>query len=128
MLSVGVAAWLGSAGILLYHFYNVTPLASVWTAIAALPVTAILILGFLKIVLSFFLPTVSILLGYLLSMLADLLIWMVRLMAKIDPSYILIGHVPLVLILLYYALILVAAFIHLRRPVVKRGPLCTRCC
>ncbi len=46
VLSVGVAAWLGSAGILLYHFYNITPLASVWTAMAALPVTAILTWAF----------------------------------------------------------------------------------
>jgi competence protein ComEC len=121
VLAVGVAAWLGSGGILLYHFYNITPLASVWTAIAALPVTAILILGFAKIVLSFFLPTASILLGYPLSFLADVLIWMVRIMAEIDPTYILIGQVPLILILLYYVLILVAGFIHFPRPVVKRA-------
>jgi len=39
-------------------------------------------------------------------------------------SYILIGHVPVLLILLYYALILFAASIHLRRPIVKKT-LCT---
>jgi competence protein ComEC len=120
VLAVGAAAWLGSTGVLLYHFYNVTPLCSVWTAIASLPVTAILVLGFLKIVLSFFLPTVSVLLGYPLSLLADVLIWMVRAMAGIDPTYILIGHVPGILIVLYYALILVAAFIAFRRPIVKK--------
>jgi competence protein ComEC len=120
LLAVGVAAWLGSAGVLLYHFYNITPLASVWTVIAALPVTLILILGFLKILLSFVLPTLSLLLGYPLSILADALIGMVRLMAAIDPTYVLIGHVPWLLIALYYALILTTAFVHLRRPVVKR--------
>jgi len=123
-LAVGIAAWLGSAGILLYHFYNITPLASVWTVIAALPVTLILTLGFLKIVLSFFLPTLSMLLGGVLHLLADLLIGMVRLMAEVDLSYILIGRTPWTLIALYYALILFAAFVHLRRPIVKKA-LCT---
>jgi competence protein ComEC len=121
VLSVGTAAWFASAGILLYHFYNITPLASVWTALASPPVTAITVLGFVKIVISFFLPTASMILGYVLNVLADLLIWMVKLMAWADFSYIQIGHVPLWLIVLYYALILFAAFAHLRRPILKRG-------
>jgi competence protein ComEC len=121
VLSVGTAAWLGSAGILLYHFYNITPLASVWTALASPTVTAITVLGFVKIVVSFFLPTLSLLLGHLLNVLADLLIWMVQVMAKIDFSYIQIGHVPLLLIVLFYALILFAAFGHLPHPMLKRG-------
>ncbi len=121
VLSVGTAAWLASAGILLYHFYNITPLATLWTALASPPVTAIVVLGFVKIVLSFFLPTVSLLLGCVLTVFADLLIGMVKIMARIDVSYLQIGHVPLPLIVLYYALILFAAFIYLRRPVLKRG-------
>ena len=121
VLSVGTAAWLASAGILLYHFYNITPLATIWTALASPPVTAIVVLGFVKIVLSFFLPTVSMLLGYILNPLADLLIGMVKVMAHIDFSYLQIGHVPLLLIVLYYVLILFAAFVYLRRPVLKRG-------
>jgi len=123
-LSVGLAAWLASAGILLYHFYNVTPLASLWTILASPWVTAILVLGFLKILLSFLLPTLSLLLGYPLDMLADLLIGLVKLMARLDFSYVLIGHVPLLLIVLYYILILFAAFVYLRRPLLKTG-LCT---
>jgi competence protein ComEC len=123
-LSVGTAAWLASAGILLYHFYNVTPLAPLWTVLASPPVTAIVVLGFVKIVLSFFLPTLSMLLGYVLTLFADLLIGMVKIIARIDFSYLQIGHVPLLLIVLYYALILFAAFAYLRRPTLKRG-LCT---
>ncbi len=119
VLSVGFAAWLGSAGILLYHFYTITPLASLWTAFASPWVTLILVLGFLKIILSFFLPTVSLLLSYPLHLLADLLIGLVQLMARIDFSYLLIGHVPLPLIVLYYVLILFAAFAYVRRPSVK---------
>ncbi len=121
LLAVGFAAWLGGAGILLYHFHSITPLASLWTVLAALPVTAILTLGFLKILLSFLLPTLSILLGHLLHLFAGLLIWMVKTMAQIDFSYILIGHVPLVLIVLYYILILFAGFASLRRPALKKG-------
>ncbi|MCX5644543.1 MAG: DNA internalization-related competence protein ComEC/Rec2 [Phycisphaerae bacterium] len=121
VLSVGTAAWLASAGILLYHFYNITPLASVWTALASPPVTAITVLGFVKIIVSFFLPTASMILGHVLDLLAELLIRMVKVMAWTDFSYIQIGHVPLLLIVLYYALILFAAFIHLRRPILKRG-------
>jgi competence protein ComEC len=84
-------------------------------------VTLILGLGFLKVILSFLLPTVSILLGGILAGLATVLIGMVRMMARLDFSYLLIGRVPIVLILLYYVLILSAAFIHLRRPRLKMG-------
>jgi competence protein ComEC len=121
VLSVGTAAWLASSGILLYHFYNITPLATVWTALASPAVTAITVLGFVKIVLSFFVPTLSMLLGHVLHVLADLLIWMVKVMAQIDFTYIQIGHVPLLLVVLYYALILSAAFVHLLRPIHKKA-------
>jgi competence protein ComEC len=124
VLSVGTAAWLASAGILLYHFYNITPLASVWTALASPAVTVITTLGFVKIVLSFCLPTVSLLLGHILAAAAGFLIWQVKLMARLDFSYLQIGHVPLLLIAFYYGSILFVVFVHLRRPVLKRS-LCT---
>ncbi len=121
LFSAGTAAWLGNAGILLYHFYTITPLASVWTVLASAPVAAIVTLGFLKIILSFLLPTASMLLGLVLPWLADCFIWIVTLSARIDFSSTLIGRVPLVLILLYYALVLFAAFVHLRRRILKKG-------
>ncbi len=121
VFSVGTGAWLASAGILLYHFYNVTPLASVWTVLASPFVTAIVILGFVKIVLSFFLPTASLLLGSILNVLANALIGIVNVMARIDFSYLQVGHVPLLLILFYYLLVLFAVFSHRRRPVLKRS-------
>ena len=119
--SAGTAAWLGNAGILLYHFYTVTPLASLWTVLASGPVAAIVTLGFLKIILAFVLPTASVILGLVLPLLVDFFIWIVKAAARIDFSSTLIGHVPLVVILLYYALVLFAAFIHLQRPVLKKG-------
>ena len=121
LFSAGFAAWLGSAGILLYHFYTITPLASLWTALTFLPVAAILTLGFLKILLFFLLPSLSALLGIILSGLAAVFIHMVELMAKLDFCYILIGRVPLAFILLTYATILFAAFVPLRPPALKKG-------
>lgn len=121
LFSAGFAAWLGSAGILLYHFYTITPLASLWTALTFLPVAAILTLGFLKILLFFLLPSLSALLGFILSGLAAVFIHMVELMAKLDFCYILIGRVPLAFILLAYGTILFAAFVRLHRPVLKKG-------
>jgi len=121
LFSAGTAAWLGNAGILLYHFHTITPLASLWTVLASAPVAVIVTVGFLKILLAFVLPTASMLLGLILPLLADLFIWIVKAAARLDFSSTLIGHVPLVLILLYYAQVLFAAFIYLRNPVLKKG-------
>jgi competence protein ComEC len=121
LFAAGTAAWLGNAGILLYHFYTVTPLASLWTVLASGPVAAIVTLGFLKILLSFVLPTASMVLGLVLPLLADVFLWIVKVSARIDFSSTLIGHVPLVLILLYYALVLFATFVYLKPPLLKRG-------
>ena len=63
MFSVGLAAWLGGAGILLYHFYTINPLTSLWTVIAFPLVALILTIGYLKIILSFLLPTAAWVLG-----------------------------------------------------------------
>jgi competence protein ComEC len=119
LFSAGTAAWLGNAGILLYHFYTITPLASLWTVLASLPVAVIVTLGFFKILLAFVLPTASMILGLVLPVLAEVFIWIVKATARIDFSSTLIGHVPLVLVLLYYALVLFVAFVYLRRPVLK---------
>jgi len=121
VFSVGTAAWLAHAGILVYHFHRITPLSNLWTVLASAPVAAIVTLGFLKIILSFVLPTASVILGLILPMLVNVFIWIVKLSARIDFSSTLIGHVPLVLILLYYVLVLFAAFVHLHRPVLKKG-------
>ncbi len=120
----GLAAWLGSAGILLYHFYNITPLAGLWTVLVSLPVMIILGIGFLKIIVALLIPTLGALLGQVLAVVTEAFIGLVRLAAEVDFSYMLIGRVPGVLVILYYVLILFAAFVHLRRPILKRS-LCT---
>ncbi len=120
LFAIGLAAWLGSAGILLYHFYTINPLTSVWTVIAFPLVAGILTIGFLKIIMSFLLPTAAGVLGIIVTGLADLLIWIVKFIADLDVSQILIGHVSPVLIILYYCLVLFAGFVYFRRPLIKK--------
>ncbi len=132
LFSTGLTAWLSGAGILLYHFYTINPLTSIWTVTVFPLVAMILTIGYLKIVLSFLLPTAAAVLSVIVTGLADLLIWMVKLIAHLDISQILIGHVPLTPVILYYAFILFAAFVpfgfaqgkYLRRPLLKKA-ICT---
>jgi len=124
LFSVGLGAWLGGAGILLYHFYTINPLTSIWTVIVFLPVAVILIIGYLKIILSFVLPTVAAGLGLIVNGLSDLLIWIVKLFAHLDISQILIGQVSSVPIILYYCFVLFAGFVYFRRPLIKKA-ICT---
>jgi len=124
LFSVGVAAWLGGAGILLYHFGAITPMAAVWTVLVFPLVFMILAVGFLKMVLAALLPTAALLLGVIATKLADLLIWIVELIASWNISGVLIGKVSILLIVLYYALLLFWRFGHLRKVAVKRA-ICT---
>lgn len=120
LFTTGLSAWLGSAGILLYHFHTINPLTSIWTVVAFPFVALILVFGFLKILLSFALPTLAGWLGLLVSFLANALIWIVKFIAGLNISEILIGHTPISLIFFYYALVLFAGFSWLRRPTPKR--------
>lgn len=120
LFSVGFAAWLGGAGILLYHFYTITPFASIWTVLVFPLVSAILALGFLKIILFFLLPTLSAVLGFFVTILSNVLVWVVKLIAYLDISQILIGRVQLVSVIFYYCIIIFAGFVYFRHPMVKK--------
>ena len=61
LLSVGLAAWLGGVGVLLYHFYSITPLSSLWTVLTTPLVLIILYAGYLKIALTPIFPTAGLL-------------------------------------------------------------------
>lgn len=124
LFSMGLTAWVGGAGVLLYHFYTINPLTSIWTVIAFPLVAGVLTIGFLKIILSFLLPTLAAVLGVIVTGLADLLIWIVKLFARLDISQILIGHVSPALIILYYCFVLFAFFAYFRRPLIKKA-ICT---
>ncbi|UCG57433.1 MAG: ComEC/Rec2 family competence protein [Phycisphaerales bacterium] len=124
LFSTGLTAWLGGAGILLYHFYTINPFTSIWTVLVFPLVGAILTLGFLKMILHFVLPTVAAALGLVASVLSGSLIWLVKLIAELNISQILIGHVSLAPVVLYYCLVFFAAFVYIRRPLLKRA-ICT---
>ncbi len=120
LFSVGYAAWAGGAGILLYHFYTITPLAGIWTMLALPLVGAILALGFLKMVLFYPLPTVGTGLGIIIARLSDLFVWVVKLLSHVGISEIVIGHVPAPLVIAYYCFILFAGFVYFGRPLLKK--------
>jgi len=121
LFSMGLTAWLGGAGILLYHFYTINPLASIWTVLVFPLVAAILILGFLKMLLFFMLPTLSWIVGIAATFLSDVLVWTVKLIAYPDISQILVGRVSLVPVVLYYCIIVFAGYAYFRRPMIKRA-------
>ncbi len=120
MFAVGIAAWLGGAGILLYHFHTICPLTSLWT-VAAFPFIAfILILGYVKIILASLLPTAAMALAALLAGLCDLLIRLVTVIANLNISEILIGSVPIAVIAIYYIYLFFIRFIYLKKPLLKK--------
>jgi len=121
LFTVGLGAWLGGAGILLYHFHTVTPLASLWTVVTFPFVAALLVLGFLKIILFLILPSVSAGLGLFVGGLAELLIRVVSFIADLNISRIQIGRVSAPVIILYYGTVLFVAFAPISRRLIKRG-------
>jgi len=124
LLSVGFAAWLGCAGILLYHFYRITPLSSLWTVVVFPAVAVILTIGFLKIILTLLLPSVGAILGMAVTYLAGLLIGLVKFISSLGISEILTGHVPAGFVVCYYFFVLFAAVAYFRRPLIKNA-VCT---
>ncbi len=120
LFALGLAAWLGGAGILLYHFHTINPLTCIWTVLVFPLVSAILCIGFLKMVLFFVLPTLSSVLGNAVIYLSGAFTWIVRQLARVGVSQILIGRVSLAPVLLYYGFIGFAGFAVFRRPFVKR--------
>jgi competence protein ComEC len=121
LFSMGLAAWLGGAGILLYHFYTINPLASIWTVLVFPLVSAILIIGFLKMLLFFLLPTLSWILGVAATFLSDALVWIVKLVSHLDISQILVGHVLLAPIIFYYCIVIFVAHAYFRQPMIKKA-------
>jgi len=119
--SAGLAAWMGAAGVLLLHFGTITPLASLWTVLVSPLVSAILTLGFVKILLSFLLPPVSAVLGIVVMTLTDWLIRLTELFARVEISQILIGRVSAVPVILYYSLLVFVPFVPVRRAFLKRA-------
>ncbi len=125
LFTTGLTAWLGSAGILLYHFYTISPLTCIWTVITFPLVGLILIFGYLKILLSFLLPSAAMVLGIVVNGLSGSLIWAVEHIANLHIenwhiSQILIGHISIYFVVFYYLFLLFAGYSYFRRPILKK--------
>jgi competence protein ComEC len=120
VFSVSSAAWLASTGILLHHFYRINYLTSVWTVIVSPLIAVASIGGYVKVFLALVLPSAGIILDKIISPVLGLLIWLVKLFAGRNISEILIGKMSPVVVILYYAFLLFAFFVHFRRPFVKK--------
>jgi len=120
LFAISLAAWLASAGILLYNFYTIQPLTSIWTVAASPFIAVISFAGYLKLLIGLVSPTAASILDVIIKPLSSCLIWLVKCMARIDVSQVLIGHVSVWLVVFYYCVILFIAFIHFKRPFVKK--------
>jgi competence protein ComEC len=78
------------------------------------------ILGYFKIILGLFLPSAAALLDIIIGPLVSLLIWLVKFMASLNISEVLIGKVSPALTILYYAFLVFAFFVHFHKPLVKK--------
>ena len=118
--AVSLSAWMTSSGILLYHFHTIQLLTSVWTVLASPLIGLVSLLGYLKLIIAIFLPSVAGVMGTIVGLLADLIIRIVKLFAGLDISGILIGKTNGAAILLFYGLIIFAFFFRLRNPAIKK--------
>ncbi len=120
-LSAGLAAWVGGAGILLYHFHTITPLTSLWTVLTSILVWLIVMVGFLQMLLAFPLPAVSLLLGDLDQMFARFFMATVRVIAAPRINLLLVGQVGIWVVVLFYGLVLFWLFGAVKQARVKQG-------
>ena len=106
LLTVGLGAWFGSAGLLAYHFYSLTPLSILYTPIA-LPVVALILMGgFVHVLGAMICPLVHPMTLALLTPLASGLVAMVHGLSLIPGSRLLLGGVSWMPVALYYGLLL----------------------
>ncbi len=119
--AVSLAAWFANIGILLYHFYSIQYMASIWTVLVSPLIGLISLLGYLKLVVAFLLPTVSTIMGIIANWLADWLICIVKFLAGLNIPEILLGPIKITIILSFYVLVIFAFFFPLRRPLLKKA-------
>jgi len=121
MFSTSFTAWLSTTGIMLCHFNTFQWLTSIWTVLVSPLIGLVSLLGYLKLIVAMFLPSVSMVMGIIINRLSDLLIWIVKLFAGLNISEILIGKTNIAVIFLFYGLIVFAFFFRLRHPAIKKA-------
>jgi competence protein ComEC len=120
VLSTCITAWLATAGISLYHFYTINWLTSLWTAVVSPLIAIVSVVAYVKVVIALFLPTAASILSIILNILSGWLIGIVKYIADLNISEILIGHTPLTMIVLYYCLVFFMAFAYFKKPLFKK--------
>jgi competence protein ComEC len=120
LLAVGLSAWITISPVLLYYFGRVNPLSPLWTVLVMLPVLFILYAGFTKIILAFILPSLSAVLGWILSFAATCLETMVLLLSKVDFFQIASCRPGLWLVFGIYALMLTLALLPYRNQTARK--------
>lgn len=120
LFAVGLAAWLGGAGILLYHFHRVTPMAPLWTVLIFPLVALLLTAGFLNALLALLVPALATAGAVITDLLSGALITVVRAIDSLQISGILLGHIAGGVIIGFYALVISVGMVHLPGRWLKR--------
>ncbi len=115
LLSVGLAAWAAVAPLIAFHYYQLQLLAAIWTIPASVPTTIMIVLGTFKILITPLLPSLGIIIGYVLNFSAATLSWMVTLFAKVPFSNITIGKVSIGFVFAFYAILFLWKFFPHKR-------------
>ncbi|MCE5341824.1 MAG: DNA internalization-related competence protein ComEC/Rec2 [Planctomycetaceae bacterium] len=111
LLSVGFAAWIAVAPIIAFHYYQLQLFAPIWTVPASIPTTFMIVLGTFKIIITPLLPSVGIIIGYVLNFSAAVLSYLVTVFAKVPFSNITIGGISISFIFAFYALLFLWKFL-----------------
>ncbi|AQT68832.1 ComEC family competence protein [Anaerohalosphaera lusitana] len=127
LLTVGAAAWIGGAAIILYHFGSVSGASAVWTVFAYPLVLAIIAGSMVQILAGMVFPTVGVALSVFVDSMAECLIWLVRFLAEIDVTALRVGEVAIWMVVVYYAGVLFMRFGQYRRRVLRRMGVSAAC-
>lgn len=109
-VSASVAASIGSAGILAYHFGAVYPYSALWTVLLSVPFALVINFSLLTIIVSAAIPTAAPVMQSAAQALAQWFIVCVELIANAPFSDILTGMLPLQLVVLFYAAFAVVGY------------------
>ena len=121
MFSTSFTAWLSTVGITIYHFHTSQWLTSIWTVLVSPLIGLVSLLGYLKLIVALFLPSVSVVMGIIINWLSNWLIWIVKFLANLNVSEMLMGKTNVAVIILFYTLIVFAFFFRLRNPAIKKA-------
>lgn len=119
-LSVSLAAYLASVGFLVYHFYSISWLTTIWTVLVSPLIGVISFLGYLKLLIAFVLPTAAHIMGIIITYLSSVLIWVVKLIAGFHISSIMTGKISSLAIILYYPLTALILLFPMRNIAMKK--------